>query len=437
MSKYSIISACCLSVLACSLLASQAKAPSGQWEHLFEGSRILAGKDRAWIVQEPRVASTGIVEEMLFGPGPNEAVMLLRPAEVQKPEEALGPAGLPPLAKGSLLQIVNLTNGSARFLNLPAELSPITSIGWVNEGRVLMAYCGVGDSSKGYLIDLVGGGSYSSGGSEENVPYASSVPSVVLLFGEDKTKTDKSARLQIVDFSSGAPRVRDYPVPAKFAEPILLTKNLTVFGAAFGGGMLELNLSDGSTKTWTSQDGMAEVHRQLGAENESKLQITFGTEKWPGLFLAAEPGLRSKHRLSKEADTADISSQENRVLFIAHGVAFVSDLTPINLEAAIKSLTEKAIEKAKFIAKQNGTAALFYAADYDDALPFSAASARDGLYPYLKNSVLADKIIWTNLTGQRIDRINDPSKTELGYVLGPGGRAIVYADSSVRWRPDP
>lgn len=437
MSKYSIISACCLSVLACSLLASQAKAPSGQWEHLFDGSRILAGADAAWIVQEPKVVSTGYVEGMMFGPGPNEALFLVRPNEVLKAEASVNPRNPPAYQSGGRLQIVNLTNGSSRQVKLPAEIAPVTGVSWVNEGRLLLVFYGKNDDSAVCIYDLIGGGFYPAGDIYSLTLVNSRIPSVVMLFGTDHTKPEKPRLMRLIDFSFGAPRIKDYPVPDRMTTPLQLTKNFTVLANSNAQELLEISLANGSMKSWDVEEGRKVYGLDKASERKERLNTVVQGDPRPGLYLSTTPGFRSEYRLSKEADQALVNPQESKVLFIAHGVAFVSDLVPINLEAAIKGLTEKAIEQAKSIAKQNATSAVIYATDYDDVLPFSSASARDALYPYIKNRFLQDNVVWTNLMGQKLTELSDPSKTELGYVPGPGGRAIIFADSSVRWRPDP
>lgn len=437
MSKYSFVSACILSVVACTLVASQAKAPSGNWEHLLSGSRILAGADAAWIVQEPKVVSTGYVEGMMFGPGPNEAVFLVRQNEVLKAEAALNPRNPQAYQSGGRLQIVNLTNGSSRQVKLPPEMSPVTGVNWVNEGRLLLVFYGKNDDSAVCIYDLIGGGVYPAGDFYSFDLTESEIPSVTMLIWTDHTKPQRPGVMRLIDFSAGAPRVKDYSMPEEVRTPLLLTKNFTVLAISTSNDYLEINLANGSMKRWTVEEGRRHFGLDKDAERKERLNTVIQNDPKPGLYLSTTPGFRSDFRLSKEADRALINSQENKVLFAAHGVAFLSDLVPINLEVAVKALTQNAIEQAKIIAKQNATSAMIYASDYDDVLPFSSASARDALHPYIKNRFLQDNVIWTNLMGQKLTELSDPSKTELGYVPGPGGRAIIFADSHVEWRPNP
>jgi len=41
------------------------------------------------------------------------------------------------------------------------------------------------------------------------------------------------------------------------------------------------------------------------------------------------------------------------------------------------------------------------------------------------------------LSGEKLSSITNPADTILGYVTGPGGRAIIYVDGHVKWEPSP
>ena len=86
-------------------------------------------------------------------------------------------------------------------------------------------------------------------------------------------------------------------------------------------------------------------------------------------------------------------------------------------------------------AKQAGVAVQIYAADYDGMIPGNRAI--DALMPYVKNKALLDAVSWTNLGGQSLDLIANPTQTELGYVQTEFGIAVIMADGSVQWRDKP
>jgi prepilin-type processing-associated H-X9-DG protein len=87
-------------------------------------------------------------------------------------------------------------------------------------------------------------------------------------------------------------------------------------------------------------------------------------------------------------------------------------------------------------AKQLGLGVMMYAQDNNEILPAPGSSFQDLIMPYVKNESLFSGFVYEH-SGGPLSAISDPSKTRLGYVPGPGGRAILYADGHVIWEPDP
>ena len=93
-------------------------------------------------------------------------------------------------------------------------------------------------------------------------------------------------------------------------------------------------------------------------------------------------------------------------------------------------------------AKQIGLACMMYAQDYDERYP-PAEDIVNVLQPYTKNLQIfnnpaTNRLGFTYLLpgGTEMAAIESPADTPLGYVLGPGGRAIVFADGHVTWKDD-
>lgn len=85
-------------------------------------------------------------------------------------------------------------------------------------------------------------------------------------------------------------------------------------------------------------------------------------------------------------------------------------------------------------AKQVALVLILYADSNDDRLP-TLEDLHKAL-PFAQNPDSFAKFVYTYRGPYDLSKIEDPSKVELGYILGPGGRAIVYADSHVKWVPD-
>ena len=87
-------------------------------------------------------------------------------------------------------------------------------------------------------------------------------------------------------------------------------------------------------------------------------------------------------------------------------------------------------------AKQIATSLMVYASDTDD----SSLPGQEGwdtkVLPYCKDGDLLKRFNYT-YKGGSLSSLENPATTELGFTMGPGGRAVAYADGSVKWIPNP
>jgi hypothetical protein len=438
-SKQLSFSVCFLGVLACTMVASQAKAPSGQWEHLLEGSPILAGSNGAWIVQEPKLVLAGPVEGMTFGPGPNEATLITRQRVAIAPKDLIEPYEVKPSDRGYRVNVVNLGSNAVRSIKLPSNVQGVYGQAWVSGERILSIGVQTTEDSGDLLVDVVGGGIVSTLGMPDQINVASEVPTLALLSAFDYRNQFADTTVKIIDFSSNPPRSIQAAMPKGTGRPIRLTANRTILCETPSRTRVEVSLADGSVKPSVpnEKDELDFSRQGRGRDVPRTVWADYREEPFEGLWLETLPGLRSQFRLSKEKNAFEMNEDGRRIMYIAHGAVFLSELTPIDLDAAVKALMAQAKVNAVSFAKQAGTAMLIYAADYDDLMPISGASARESVFPYIKSARILDSVVWTNVTGQNMGKIQDPSKYELGYVPGPGGRAIIYADGHVGWRADP
>ena len=94
-------------------------------------------------------------------------------------------------------------------------------------------------------------------------------------------------------------------------------------------------------------------------------------------------------------------------------------------------------------AKQIGLGMLMDAQDYDETLPPSGDLA-NVVNPYLRDSDVFQNpatgefsFRYTGPAGGKLGSVERPAETVLGYLDGPGGRAVLYADGHVKWEDDP
>jgi hypothetical protein len=140
--------------------------------------------------------------------------------------------------------------------------------------------------------------------------------------------------------------------------------------------------------------------------------------------------------VAHEASWVEVSPAGDGVAYIGQGVLMYRPLLRMSREAYQGALEAElrlaAIEKAK----QSATAIHIFAADNDGALPAASAEFLKQIEPYLRNREVLEGFVYT-FPGGNLGAISDPANTELGYVRVPGGRAVAFADTSVRFVPDP
>jgi hypothetical protein len=138
--------------------------------------------------------------------------------------------------------------------------------------------------------------------------------------------------------------------------------------------------------------------------------------------------------LSIEDTLARVSPSQKTVAYITGGALLIREITPIDSKLAEKAEESKLKAKAIQEAKQVGTAINIFAADNDDQLP-SGEDFNQKLGPYLKNPKVLDGFTF-NSKYKNMGEMKDPANEEMGFKSAPGGRAVVYGDGSVRWKPN-
>jgi hypothetical protein len=112
-------------------------------------------------------------------------------------------------------------------------------------------------------------------------------------------------------------------------------------------------------------------------------------------------------------------------------VARILKTTP-DLLAQVKDALRK---RAMSDAKQAGLALIIYAADFDDQLPLGSMGM-DVIMPYIKNQEILDAFNYNPPSSLNMTQIGSPATTPLGFVDGPDGIAVVYADGHAAWLGD-
>lgn len=155
----------------------------------------------------------------------------------------------------------------------------------------------------------------------------------------------------------------------------------------------------------------------------------------PVWLAAAAAGKEPPALIAADATWASLSPNGDAVAYEAGGSLFVCPLMEISraeFEAA-----RDAARRTMLLSngKQCALAALMYAQDHDLNLPTAGEDIAGLLGPYLKNLAPLEGFVYT-FAGGPLSGVQAPAETQMGYLAGPGGRAVVYLDGHVKWRDD-
>lgn len=142
-----------------------------------------------------------------------------------------------------------------------------------------------------------------------------------------------------------------------------------------------------------------------------------------------------KARLGLSDAHERFSPDNSYVVYLDAGALLLREIKPIDAAEAKKLFAAAMKKKALMDAKQTALAMMMYAADMDDVMP-GQEGWDSKVMPYIKDSDVLKNFTYT-FNGGNLANVSDPASTQLGYVMGPGGRAVAYVDGHVKWIPNP
>ena len=120
------------------------------------------------------------------------------------------------------------------------------------------------------------------------------------------------------------------------------------------------------------------------------------------------------------------------VVYQSQGAVWATPLLKMNLGQflTMRQAADRMILISR--AKQVGLAVINYANENEDALP-GGDNLPAELSPYADDPSIFTGLKYT-IAFPTLGEIAEPSSTELGYIEGAGGRAVIFADGHVVWR---
>jgi prepilin-type processing-associated H-X9-DG protein len=138
--------------------------------------------------------------------------------------------------------------------------------------------------------------------------------------------------------------------------------------------------------------------------------------------------------VSTDAEQGTTPDDGSAVFYVSQGVGMVRDVIQVPKDLYLKALEASVRKELINQAKQVALSMLMYSNDMDDNLP-GHDGWQDQVQPYLMDGDLAQGFEYTYSGGSLTDVAN-PAQTELGFITGPGGRAVAYVDGHVKWLPN-
>lgn len=208
-------------------------------------------------------------------------------------------------------------------------------------------------------------------------------------------------------------------------------------------GMVEVELPNGTARLWPS-GAQAQEPSDAPAVDQTplfSLAVASGKLVSPAgerpisnvLLISGEESPRATAVLAVNADVGEISPAGDIVAYVnSEGACYIRRIHKLD-RAALVAVRRNAVQAELMNrGKQFGIALAMYSQDYDEMLP--PAGSFNLVAPYLRSRDVSDFIYTSN--GGPLSGIEKPGKTEAGYMVGPGGKIVVYIDGHVEWVPD-
>lgn len=138
--------------------------------------------------------------------------------------------------------------------------------------------------------------------------------------------------------------------------------------------------------------------------------------------------------LSNDSVLAALAPDLGAVALEFRGSLVIRHIKEVPHDMAVSLVAEQRKQAVITQSKYVALSVILFAADHDDRLP-SPEMFQDRVMPYLKDRNMIHGFVYT-FSGGSLSAIPDPATTQIGFVPGPGGRAVAFADGSVKWIPD-
>lgn len=291
-----------------------------------------------------------------------------------------------------------------------------------------------------YLIDLTTGRArkLTSGRMGADMRPFRDETTLMFIYGNNYTTVESVALLD----ASG----RELPLPAGFQKAMAAGWEFGWYSPRLGAVMSRgrppeyaVLLPGGTLQNLSKEDAVSDF-RVLGQENPPPPVLNLSLKKAiqgfeATLLAGTDIGHQNSAVVCGMVEGASLHPDDKCVVYTSQRMLYVRRLKKIDGDVAAV-VVQLAIRRERMsMAKQIGTAVNIYAADNEERFP--KGDIVNELMPYCKNSSLFKDFVFTLPNVNTVLDVESVSTAEIGHFKLPGGRVVVYVDSSVKWVPEP
>ena len=297
-------------------------------------------------------------------------------------------------------------------------------------------YCQGGDKEDQGFINLLNGATTATKLPVESLTYFGEMRSAAYLM-------DFTGRTLSLFSPDGRTLTISVPPKIHVFSPIVSEPGTLMFAAFIKGtpsqfGHIVYKLADASV---TFVETTQKLMREQMNVNEKKYEFWF-EDLGPLGYLTMQnipknyvSELPTKAKLCMAKSFARISPASDCVAYMDAGALLIRDIKPIDAAMAKAAAAKNAKLKAMSDAKMSALGLIICASDMDGVLP-GIEGWEAKVLPYTLDGDMLKNFNYT-FKGGNLSGIDNPATTELGFTVGPGGRAVAYCDGHVRWIPNP
>jgi hypothetical protein len=399
---------------------------------LAHAQAVFGDESRAWMIGPAKAVSSGMVTQFSYSAN-GERIFFNRiePSALFNPSLTTQPA--------SKWFVYDCQRGASTELIIPGA-TPNTQLSAMGDSKTIFFSDSSNPKLQGFL-DLSTGRIQWTAVATETIFYSGEKPGAPFLMyeaGESAfgiLEPGRQPAIYKVKLRIGfqAPYYADARV-IKFASYSRSTKPIQYLDASLDRATGEVAVKEIKSDLWgkLAYDEVPKPFELSGEENELRLGLPEPEEakgKKPKKSI-----LDRTTYLCPTGFNPQLHPTGASVGYVDNGALLLRDIKPFDHDLAEKMRLAALKAQALSQAKQMGTALIIYATDMDEVLP-NGENFVNRIMPYVKDRKMIEGFTYT-FAGGPMDQIKDPSKTELGFTMGPGGRAVVYADGHAKWVPD-